>query len=231
MDKRFVGRTIFIEQIDNCFSRNSTTASETEILLINGLGGVGKTQLALRYAQIYHERYPNAAVLWIDATTTQSIRASFLEYAQRLMQDYSLFNESLGLSEVARCLGLEGIVNEAGDINSDPGDERTTDLVIKSVNEWLTCERNEKWLIIFDNVNETSHVTSLFPERITGNIILTSRERLPLRLARSKVLTLSPMEKEESIDLFLTVSCGKNFTLSFDGMFWVPKTSNCLTYD
>ncbi|KAI9887902.1 MAG: hypothetical protein M1823_000290 [Watsoniomyces obsoletus] len=50
--------------------------------VLYGLGGSGKTQLCVRYAQVNRERY--WAVFWIDASTIDSIERGFTEMASRL---------------------------------------------------------------------------------------------------------------------------------------------------
>ena len=47
-----------------------------------GLGGVGKTQIALQYANQAREEY--RAILWVAADTTISMEQSFRDIAQRL---------------------------------------------------------------------------------------------------------------------------------------------------
>jgi len=52
-------------------------------LSISGLGGIGKTQLALRYAELYAEHYDHN-VLWIDAETKENLISSFHQLAKKL---------------------------------------------------------------------------------------------------------------------------------------------------
>jgi tetratricopeptide (TPR) repeat protein len=49
---------------------------------ISGLGGVGKTQLALEYAYRYREEY--TLVFWVSADSSQALVASLMELADRL---------------------------------------------------------------------------------------------------------------------------------------------------
>ncbi len=50
---------------------------------LSGLGGVGKTQLALRYASLYVETYDNN-VIWINCDTKATLSQSFLRLAAKL---------------------------------------------------------------------------------------------------------------------------------------------------
>jgi tetratricopeptide (TPR) repeat protein len=54
----------------------------TQSWAISGLGGIGKTQIALEYAYQYRQDY--VAVFWISAATLESIRAGLLAVAECL---------------------------------------------------------------------------------------------------------------------------------------------------
>lgn len=54
----------------------------TPILALSGLGGVGKTQLAIEYT--YHHRTEYQAVLWVPADSPTMLRANFADLAQVL---------------------------------------------------------------------------------------------------------------------------------------------------
>ena len=60
----------------------SISDSGTQVSL-SGLGGVGKTQLALRYASLYVETYDNN-VIWINCDTKATLSQSFLRLAEKL---------------------------------------------------------------------------------------------------------------------------------------------------
>lgn len=52
-------------------------------LSISGLGGIGKTQLALQYAKLYAQDYDNN-ILWINAESLESLDSSFIKLASKL---------------------------------------------------------------------------------------------------------------------------------------------------
>ncbi len=61
---------------------NTKSAALTQAQAIRGLGGIGKTQTAIEYAYRHRDAY--RYVLWVNATTRDTILTSFLELAVRL---------------------------------------------------------------------------------------------------------------------------------------------------
>ncbi|HEU5379081.1 MAG TPA: FxSxx-COOH system tetratricopeptide repeat protein, partial [Ktedonobacteraceae bacterium] len=62
--------------------QQSNSAAIGQAQAISGLGGVGKTQLALEYA--YHHRQEYQAILWVNAATLETLNASYNELARLL---------------------------------------------------------------------------------------------------------------------------------------------------
>lgn len=104
--KNFIGRTLVLEKLHKLLTPENAAAITpnlsnlsiknsvpqvgdlvqnypSEQLVISGLGGIGKTQLALRYAELYTAHYDNN-VLWINAETKQNLFQSFFKLAKKL---------------------------------------------------------------------------------------------------------------------------------------------------
>ncbi|HEU5378618.1 MAG TPA: tetratricopeptide repeat protein [Ktedonobacteraceae bacterium] len=62
--------------------QQSSSAAIGQAQAISGLGGVGKTQVALEYA--YRHRQEYRAVLWVHAGTLETLNASYSELARQL---------------------------------------------------------------------------------------------------------------------------------------------------
>jgi transcriptional regulator with XRE-family HTH domain/tetratricopeptide (TPR) repeat protein len=75
----FTGRETFFETMR---SRLMNSKVRPHALAINGLGGIGKTQLVVEYA--YHYRSSYAAVLWFDADSRESLLDSYVRLANEL---------------------------------------------------------------------------------------------------------------------------------------------------
>jgi tetratricopeptide (TPR) repeat protein len=74
----FTGREDLLKQL-HIQLHTTQTAAVSQPHAVSGLGGVGKTQLALEYAYRYGEEYQ--AVLWARADTPETLNASYTEIA------------------------------------------------------------------------------------------------------------------------------------------------------
>ncbi len=77
----FIGRQELLEAIDQHLHAEQAVVP-FQTLALHGLGGIGKTQVALEYAYQYGQRYQ--AVFWIEAETVETLQASFLQLANIL---------------------------------------------------------------------------------------------------------------------------------------------------
>lgn len=77
----FTGREAMLLKLYTLL-HSGKTATLAQAQAISGLGGIGKTQLALEYAYRFREEY--ATVLWVQAETRASLVAEFVTLATRL---------------------------------------------------------------------------------------------------------------------------------------------------
>ena len=132
---------------------------------ISGLGGVGKTSLAIEYA--YQYAYEYRYIWWVPSEEKPVLESSLVALA-----------ETLDLVEI------KGIL-----------DQRKT---IEKLRRWL--ETHDRWLLIFDNVEEPSDIISYLPRTKTGHVLITSRYAEWGRVADS---TKVPVFTRDEATLFI----------------------------
>ncbi|GFF49002.1 hypothetical protein IFM58399_08447 [Aspergillus lentulus] len=77
LSPKFVGRKTVLEMIDQ-----KLEAKQPAVLA--GMGGVGKTQLAVHYCYLYRERMPTAHVFWVNASTIANFEQGYRDIARAL---------------------------------------------------------------------------------------------------------------------------------------------------
>ena len=80
----YVQRETLMQQVRNQLWNPRSDTSNSRLLAVHGVGGTGKSQLALKYA--LEERYAYQAVAWFDFSSKEAIRSRSLE----LLQAYGL---------------------------------------------------------------------------------------------------------------------------------------------
>jgi hypothetical protein len=80
----FTGREELLQQLYDRFtaSNSSKTVALSQAQAISGLGGIGKTQVALEYAYRYSHQY--RYVFWISAATPETLLSDFVKLAPLL---------------------------------------------------------------------------------------------------------------------------------------------------
>ena len=80
----FIGREELLNQIHSKLTRQKTTAlTHRQAISIYGLGGIGKTALAVEYVYRFREDYTQ--VFWINADTRETLIREYVEIAQDLV--------------------------------------------------------------------------------------------------------------------------------------------------
>ena len=132
-------------------------------VVLHGLGGIGKTQLAIEYATRHKDKY--TAVFWLNANSEDSLQLSFRDIAQYVLEDQKGKPSTSTLASVA----LDG----------------NLDQVVTAVKTWLNLQRNTRWLMIYDNYDNPRtpgnldrsavDIRRFLPRADHGSIIITTR--------------------------------------------------------
>ena len=197
-----------LEQLHDHVTGSNRLSGASPVIVIHGVGGMGKTQLALEYAHLNRYRYN--AIFWIDAQNVRSVQTSFLEIAQSIVLHYANEHDDQGppYLEIARHLGLEDMVDKSGKIETDG---LPASLFVNAVREWLGRNGNTNWLLIFDDSDgfEYTELSTYFPDTLIGRIFVTRRLRPTGRSFES--IELNAMEEQEACKLLLK-GCRSNYS-------------------
>jgi hypothetical protein len=81
IDERFYGRADLLQRVKEVLDPQEGS-STCRSLALHGMGGVGKTQVALQYANTSRKLYD--AIFWISADNSIKMAQNFLEVGQKL---------------------------------------------------------------------------------------------------------------------------------------------------
>ncbi|KAF2998829.1 hypothetical protein E8E13_002423 [Curvularia kusanoi] len=134
--------------------------SERRLLVLYGLVGLDKTQLAASFARRHRNKF--SSVLWLDGSNIRKLKQDFAEFASRIPAEQ--------ISETSRLYATSSI----GDV----------DMVVKDVLSWLSRSDNNRWLMVIYNVDKTSgrrdgskeayDVEEFLPEADHGSVLITT---------------------------------------------------------
>jgi hypothetical protein len=100
-----------------------------KMVVLHGLGGIGKTQLALIYARRHRADY--SAVFWLNSKDMDTLKRGFLSIARRIYLEHSSLVH-------LKCIVEQGKLDEA----------------VEAVKRWLSKPKNTRWLLIYDNYDK-----------------------------------------------------------------------------
>ena len=186
-NKQFIGRH---SQLEELLAKLDPKDSEDgcQRVAIAGLGGIGKTQIALEAAFRIQEDSPDRSIFWISATSTTSVEKGFRDIAQAL---------------------------EIPGINEDKADVKLlvkTFLSRESVGNWLLIIDNAddiEMLYKRTNENEESNsslaLADYLPFSRKGSILFTTRNlEAAVEQAGVDVITVKEMSESDAWKLLET---------------------------
>ena len=103
--------------------------------ILHGLGGIGKTQLAIAYIRRHCSEY--AAAIWLDARDEMALKQSIARTAERIRHQSPSF-------PYLSC----AIEN------------RDLDEIVEAVKRWLDEPANDRWIVAYDNYDHPRFVSS-----------------------------------------------------------------------
>jgi hypothetical protein len=168
-----------------------------KVQVLHGLGGTGKTQLAVEFTRRHHRHF--TSVFWLDGRSKDTLERSIASQATRIPAGQ--------IAETSRLY--------AADSSAD------VETVVKDVMGWLARPDNTAWLLIFDNVdrefNELGGDTDAYdvrrylPVADHGSVLITTRLARLKQLGDSQPLTKVGQEQARAIlECWYTTEEGKS---------------------
>lgn len=178
--ENFLGRQNELDQLWQYLQPASSRSRKVAIL--HGLGGIGKTQLAIRFARDHKHDF--TAIFWLNGKDRGALMHSLSSIFPRLPEQY----------------------RHSQAINDEEEQKA------RHVLQWLAIEGNSRWLIIFDNIDDhypsidglvedAYDVEKFFPAADHGSILITSRLQDLSELG--KALLVHRLESKHAIQLLL----------------------------
>ncbi|MBT2225208.1 BTAD domain-containing putative transcriptional regulator [Nonomuraea sp. NEAU-A123] len=176
----FIGRTAELKRLDDLLP--------TAITLIAGPAGVGKTALAVHWARLIADRFPDGQIYANLRGYDPGLPASPLEV----------------LAYVLRVLGVEP--------EQIPADERLAESMYR------TLLSNKRVLVLLDNARSAEQVRPLLLGGSNCLVVVTSRDRLSGLVARdgARRLTLDVLDPSEAHELLIRL-LGEDLTRAEEG--------------
>ncbi|KAK7425600.1 hypothetical protein QQZ08_007923 [Neonectria magnoliae] len=213
--------TVPFTRSTNFFGREDTLARLEEIFdathchcraALTGLGGIGKSAIAINYALRHQKRHPDTSIFWVQATT-----------AARFSQSYR---------EIAEALKIDGRDEPKVDILKLVYDY----LSDESHGPWLIVLDNADDRTLFstthtgkdDKAGQYRSLSSFLPQRPHGSVLITSRDRSvaeDLAGSTSSILTVFALDEDDSVRL-LRERSGDKHSPNEDALHLVKSLDN-----
>ncbi|KAK3357688.1 hypothetical protein B0T25DRAFT_166748 [Lasiosphaeria hispida] len=176
----FVGRKAMIEQLLEVVAPDAST-DNCQRTAIEGLGGVGKTHIALEAAFQVRDRYPDCSIFWVPAVGVTSFENAY--------------------REIGRRLGIEGIDQGRPDVTELVRDELSRE---DASMKWLLIIDNaDDTELLFGN---TKHIplSEYLPFNKNGSILFTTRNReaaVKLGISEKSIIKATGLSSSEALEM------------------------------
>ena len=177
---QFTGRGDILTDIHNHLVINARPGF-TASYVLHGLGGVGKTQIAIEYA--YEHKTNFDIICWLPANDWNTLVNSYVQLS--------------GIPELIS-LGIPSL---------QEGQDHA--VAAELAKDWFERTNNATWLLIFDNANKIDEgenmrsLVELIPSGQHGCVLATSRNRASDGELANSGTSLEEMDEDEAIQFLL----------------------------
>jgi hypothetical protein len=187
-NNRFFGREDFLSSLRTEFEKSLITADNPRLVsvIIHGLGGFGKSSIAVEFMYRHLQTFP--VILFFYADRQDKLDIQFVQLA-RLLGFASDDTEIVKSREMT----LYWIAH----LGNCPS------LRFKEIEMLIMIDVN--WLIIFDNADDVSLLTQYWPSSAHGSIIITSRNSFTGKGSfAGQGIKLVPFDENEGAEFLLS---------------------------
>ncbi|EAU33327.1 conserved hypothetical protein [Aspergillus terreus NIH2624] len=171
---KFVGRSAEL----NTLKQTLLLKKDCQKLTLSGLGGVGKTQVALQFVYSVKADYPEFSIFWVQALSMETFE--------------------LGCGEIAKAIEIRQTQESVQDVKILVQQY----LCSKSAGKWLLIVDNADDLDLLRGTQHTEGLLAFLPESDDGLTIFTTRHGAVAQyLTGSDVIEIGKMTKQETTDL------------------------------
>ncbi|PWG12389.1 SARP family transcriptional regulator [Streptomyces sp. V2] len=172
-DVPWVGRRDELRRLTSALRDSDGSAAVVTVEAIDGMGGVGKTSLAIHLGHMLRDRFP-AGLLFLRLGGHAS--------------DRTALSPERALTELLRLTGL--------DCSRLPRElDELTEL-------WHSVTRNRRMLVVLDDASGSAQVRPLLPGHSPTAVVVTSRRRL-VGLPGVRPVSLDVLPPDDAVALFL----------------------------
>ena len=186
-NRKFVGRSKILEELTQKLLVNK----ECQRVAIVGLGGIGKTQVALEFAYTVKASWSEYSIFWIPALSMESMEQACVDIARIRAIPPAADNEDI----------KELVMQYLND---------------ETAGQWLLIVDNADDTELLFGTGHSKGIADLLPQGENGLIIFTTRhQEVALSLADSDVIELEEMDRQEAVS-FLEKSLVRKHLLGND---------------
>jgi len=170
---RFVDRPSDTADLERCLLPRLLRPRRRKVFILYGLGGIGKTQLAVDFARRHKDTF--SSIFWLDGRSEDRLKQSIADCASRIPEGHIPHRSQ------------SSVLSGEDDLNA----------VVAHVLDWLARPANVDWLLVFDNVDQDHEqgggtgaydVRKYFPGD-HGSVLVTTRLERLTPLGDAKRLT------------------------------------------
>ncbi|KAM0203118.1 hypothetical protein ACHAPI_001292, partial [Fusarium lateritium] len=170
---RFTGRTTVLNALEDVFFGQE----QTQRMALVGLGGIGKTQIALHFAYQVKKKKPEYSIFWLPVLSDEGAERAYAEIAKEL-----------GLQKRSEDDDVKGLVCQH--------------LSSAEAGKWLLIVDNaDDQELILGSIDKPG-LEEYLPQSESGMILLTTRSRrVAGEFAQYDVIDVEQMDKKEAMNL------------------------------